>query len=262
MFITVFSIFISCKMLLRESRLFVVLFVSAVSLSLVFAATSSEISFAKGQSSKLGVTKLNKLGNKINGLETPSGIVTVGNVITCPLLITCVGTNHDDIIYAGAKSLVFGLNGNDIVYSGLDDQVYGGKGNDLLIAGPGRVLLDGGPADDVLLGGLGNNLLVGGSGNDKLFAGTGSTVMFGGSGANHFDCPLSVLGLAKTVVMDYNPTNGDTIAGSCKIVNTIGSSTTTSNGVPQVNLPDTGETDGGTSSGSSSVIPGTSIGAQ
>ena len=42
------------------------------------------------------------------------------------------------------------------------------------------------------------------------------------SGANHFDCPISLLGLARAVVLDYNPDNGDTIAGQCKIVNTVG----------------------------------------
>ena len=57
---------------------------------------------------------------------------------------------------------------------------------------------------------------------DKLFAGTGDTVLDGGPGANHFDCPLSLLGLAVAVVLDYNPDNGDTIAGQSKIVNTVG----------------------------------------
>jgi hypothetical protein len=37
--------------------------------------------------------------------------------------------------------------------------------------------------------------------------------MYGGQGANHFDCSVSALGLAKSAVMDYNPYNGDTISG-------------------------------------------------
>ena len=94
-------------------------------------------------------------------------------------------------------------------------------------------------------------LLAGGNGNDKLFNGAGTAVMFGGKGANHFDCSLSALGLARSVVMDYNPTNGDTISGPCKIVNTIGN-----NGDSSITLPDTGETT------TTEVIPGTQIGAQ
>jgi Ca2+-binding RTX toxin-like protein len=76
--------------------------------------------------------------------------------------------------------------------------------------------------------------LAGGNGNDKLFNGAGTAVMYGGKGANHFDCSLSALGLARSVVMDYNPSNGDTISGPCKIVNTIGN-----NGDSSVTLPDT-----------------------
>jgi Ca2+-binding RTX toxin-like protein len=133
---------------------------------------------------------------------------------------------------------VFALDGKDIVYGGLSNQIYGGDDEDLLIAGAGKGYLDGGPDDDVLIAGLGNVLLTGGSGNDKLFAGPATSVLYGGKGANHFDCPLSALGLARSVVMDYNPSNGDTLSGQCKIVNTIGNGN--SNSGPQV-LPDTGD---------------------
>lgn len=240
--------------------------VVAISFLLILAVVLPMIKFVeagnnhnKHSFSSKGITKLNKLGNKIGGLETSSGMVFFGNVETCAALITCVGTNHDDIIYAGAGNRVFALRGNDLVYGGLGNQIYGQQGNDLLIAGPGKSLLDGGPNDDVLLGGLGNDLLVGGTGNDKLFAGPGNTVMFGGPGANHFDCPLSVLGLARGVVMDYNPANGDTISGSCKIVNTIGNSNT--GGMPQMSLPNTEDSSSSGSDSSSSgilgqVIPG------
>jgi hypothetical protein len=214
-------------------------------------------------------TNLDKLGDKINGLEIPDKILgpsKVGNVITCPALIPCIGTNHDDIIYSGIREQVFAKDGNDIVYGGgLSDQVYGGNDDDLLIAGPGKTLLDGGPDDDVLLAGLGNALLVGGSGNDKLFGGTGTAVMYGGKGANHFECPLSALGLARSIVMDYNPTDGDTMSGFCKIVNTQGNdNSNTIDGIPTVTLPDSGETGSSTDSSSTSspIIPGTTIGAQ
>lgn len=214
-------------------------------------------------------TDLDKLGNKIHGLEGPDKLLgpsKVGNVITCPALIPCIGTNDDDIIYAGIREQVFANNGDDIVYGGgLSDQVYGGNDDDLLIAGPGKTLLDGGPDDDVLLGGLGNALLVGGKGNDKLFGGTGTAVMYGGKGANHFECPLSALGLARSIVMDYNPTDGDTMSGFCKIVNTQGNdNSNTIDGIPTVTLPDSGESGSSTDSSSSSspIIPGTTIGAQ
>jgi hypothetical protein len=215
-------------------------------------------------------TDLDKLGDKIGGLETDTnrilGQSKVGNVITCPALLPCIGTNDDDIVYAGIREQVFTKDGNDIVYGGgLSDQVYGGNDDDLLIAGPGKTLLDGGPDDDVLLAGLGNALLVGGSGNDKLFGGTGTAVMYGGKGANHFECPLSALGLARSIVMDYNPTDGDTISGFCKIVNTQGNDkSNTIDGIPTVTLPDSGETGSTDSSSTSSspIIPGTTIGAQ
>ena len=83
--------------------------------------------------------------------------------------------------------------------------------------------------------------------------------MYGGKGANHFDCSLSALGLARSVVMDYNPSNGDTISGPCKIVNNLsdGSSERIKN-IPQDTLPDTGET---SSSSNNEIIAGSLIGS-
>jgi Ca2+-binding RTX toxin-like protein len=227
-----------------------------LSLSLMAAGPFQLISYVQAGNdhgdSNIGDSNLNKLGSKIEGLELPPGCVFNGNVITCAALVPCVGTNDDDIMFCGIKSRAFALDGDDLVYGGgLGDQVFGGKGDDLLIAGAGKSLLDGGSNDDVLMGGLGNNLLAGGNGNDKLFNGAGTAVMYGGKGANHFDCSLSALGLARSVVMDYNPSNGDTISGPCKIVNTIGN-----NGDSTITLPDTGETT------STEVIPGTQIGSQ
>ena len=245
--------------------------VATISLTLILAGMFQTISFVQADNndnnddidSDLGVSDLDKIGDRIDGLESPPisarlGTTTFGNVITCAIGIPCIGTDDDDIIYSGVRAQVFALDGNDLVYGGgLSDQVYGGDDDDLLIAGAGRTLIDGGPNDDTLLGGVGNGLLTGGRGNDKIFGGTGSSVMYGGRGANHFDCPLSALGLAKTVVMDYNPSNGDTISGFCKIVNTIGNGDTSD--IPTVTLPNTGE---GGSTGTSEVIPGTSIGAE
>jgi Ca2+-binding RTX toxin-like protein len=174
------------------------------------------------------------------------------------LPLPCVGTENDDIIY-GARTTeeIFALGGNDMVFANAaDTRMFGGNDDDLIVAGPGNDLVDGGPNDDVLLAGAGSDLLIGGTGNDKLFNGAGTAVMYGGKGANHFDCSLSALGLARSVVMDYNPANGDTISGPCKIVNTIGDSNDIPKQLPQKTLPDTGET----SSSNNEVIAGSLIG--
>jgi Ca2+-binding RTX toxin-like protein len=87
------------------------------------------------------------------------------------------------------------------------------------------------------MGSLGNDLLTGGSGNDKLFAGAGDTIMKGGPGANHFDCPISLMGLARAIVLDYNPDRGDTIAGVCKVVNTVIGDDTGEESIPEIDTP-------------------------
>lgn len=131
------------------------------------------------------------------------------------------GTEKDEIIYTlGGVDRVFAEQGNDIIYGGLgSDRLYGEQGDDIVIAGAGENLLDGGPGSDVLSAGAGNNLLVGGDDDDELIAGLGTSVMYGGKGTNSFDCGLVP---GKTIVLDYNPNKGDTIAGQCKIVNNIG----------------------------------------
>jgi Ca2+-binding RTX toxin-like protein len=134
------------------------------------------------------------------------------------------GNNKAQIIYTLAGTdRVFAKGGNDIIYGGSGtDRLYGEKGDDIINAGAGGNLLDGGPGNDALAGGVGNDLLVGGDGNDQFLAGPGSTIMEGGKGSNSFDCGLVV---GKSIVLDYNPDNGDTIAGQCKIVNNIGTDT-------------------------------------
>ena len=131
------------------------------------------------------------------------------------------GTEKDEIIYTlGGVDRVFAEQGNDIIYGGLgSDRLYGEQGDDIVIGGAGENLLDGGPGSDVLSAGAGSNLLVGGDNDDELIAGIGTSVMYGGTGTNSFDCGLVP---GKTIVLDYNPNKGDTIAGQCKIVNNIG----------------------------------------
>jgi hypothetical protein len=199
-----------------------------------------------GSSSSSIVTSdnINSIGNKIQGLNLPQSSITSENVITCRPLVPCIGTNSTDIIMAGINEQVFGLNGNDMIFGAADDQSYGNGGNDIILTGAGNSLADGGSGDDVLMGGIGHSLLVGGPGNDKIFAGPGDTVMGGGSGANHFDCPASIAGLARSVVLDYNPANGDTISGQCTLVNNMGHSDGAGGGhaaASQVTLPNTEE---------------------
>lgn len=131
------------------------------------------------------------------------------------------GSEKDEIIFSlGGVDRVFAEEGNDIIYGGLgSDRLYGEQGDDIIIAGPGENLLDGGSGIDVLAGGAGSNLLIGGDDSDVLIAGIGTTVMYGGTGSNSFDCGLLP---GKTIVLDYNPNKGDTMAGQCKIVNNIG----------------------------------------
>lgn len=203
-------------------------------LLLIFATCVPLILNHSTEGSSAGITKLGKLGDRIEGLDFNSGVF-FGNVETCSDATTCVGTNKDDIVYGGIRGQVFALNGNDMIYGGPDSQLYGGKNDDIIMVGAGHSLGDGGPGDDTLLGGAGNDLLTGGNGNDKLFAGVGDSVLDGGPGANHFDCPISLLGLARAIVLDYNPDNGDTIAGQCKVVNTVGSGNSAN--VPNIHIP-------------------------
>ena len=204
-----------------------------VSVLLILFASFPTIRLNEAESSS-GLTKLSNLGDRIEGLDFNSGVF-FGNVESCSDATTCIGTNNDDIIYGGLREQVFGLKGEDMIFGGLDNQLYGQQGDDLIFVAAGHNLADGGNGDDTMLGGVGNDFLTGGKGNDKLFAGTGDSVLDGGSGANHFDCPISLLGLARAVVLDYNPDNGDTIAGQCKIVNTVGSGSSAN--VPQINIP-------------------------
>jgi hypothetical protein len=118
----------------------------------------------------------------------------------------------------------FSKYGNDIVYGELSNHIYVGKNYNLLNGGAGKVYVDGATRVYILTVGFGNALLAGGNGNNKLLARPSTSEMYGGKVANNFDCPLSALGLARNVVMDYNPSNGDALSGTCKIINTVGNS--------------------------------------
>lgn len=208
---------------------------SLIVLLLVFNSGILIIQF-KHVEGKEQMSPLGKIGDRIEGLDFNAGVF-YGNIETCDDASTCAGTNNDDIIRAGSNEQVFGRNGDDMIFGGLSNQLYGGKQDDIILAGAGSNVIVGDSGDDTLMGSLGNDLLVGDTGSDKLFAGTGDTIMKGGSGANHFDCPISMLGLARAMVLDYNPDKGDTIAGVCKIVNTVVGDDTGAESIPKIDLP-------------------------
>lgn len=129
-----------------------------------------------------------------------------------------VGTDHSDYIIGSDELLtendiVFAKDGNDVVFTGLGiDTIYGSNGDDTIQAGPGNDQLMGQDGNDNLFGGFDDDLLVGGPGNDHLFGDVGNDVLVGGSGANYFDC-----GDGIDTVLDFNPSQGDVMAGNCEL---------------------------------------------
>jgi Ca2+-binding RTX toxin-like protein len=221
-----------------KSSLIFVLILMALSL-LFLAGTISWPKTVQAAKNNKGITSLDDIGNKIGSLDSGRGTsgTRQGNVITGPGTDSILtGTSEDDVIFAGSGNvIVYGIGGNDIIYGGVvgEDKLYGQTGDDVLVAGAGNNLLDGGPGDDVILGTTavsGNDLMVGGSGNDKLVAGSSDNVMKGGSGADLFDCGTSPT--ARAVILDYNPANGDMLAGNCKVVNPASNTNAGSSNLP------------------------------
>ena len=200
---------------------------TVVGLLLLLLAAVLATKEVDARKSQKGITSTKNIGRNIGSLDGGLGTSTKtrGNVITGPGTDTVLfGTPKDDVIFTGQGNVIaYGIGGDDIIYAGGGtDKLYGGTGNDILNAGFGDDLLDGGPGDDVLQGNVGNGgvLELGGSGNDKLIAGFANSVLVGGSGANLFDCGTGG-GATHPVVLDYNPAKGDSIAGNCKVVNTV-----------------------------------------
>jgi len=169
--------------------------------------------------------------NAISGSEIPKNLIIGPSCVSsCP---TIIGTSRDDIIYAVpvTDATVFSLKGDDYIIGGSgNSKLYGGDGNDNINSGVGNAQIFGGEGDDVLIGGLGNNVIVGGPGNDQLFAGTGTDTLIGGTGADFFNCG-SQTGTggspSSAVILDFNPSEGDTKSTNCKYVFTQGSAPAT-----------------------------------
>jgi Ca2+-binding RTX toxin-like protein len=160
--------------------------------------------------------------NAVSGSQIPKNMIRGSSCVSgCP---TILGTNKDDIIYGVpvADVSIYGLNGNDYIIGGSGNtRLYGANGNDYINGGTGNAQMYGGKGDDVLIGGSGNNVILGGPGNDQLYAGTGTDTLIGGTGADFFNCDSQTStggSPSSAVILDFNPTEGDTKSTNCKYV--------------------------------------------
>jgi len=130
----------------------------------------------------------------------------------------CVGTDHSETILLFADDdRAYAEGGDDIVMGGAnDDIIFGNGGDDLLNGNFGNDKIDGGGGNDILIGADDDDILSGGDGDDTLFGEIGNDILKGGPGADEFVCGLSI-----DTVLDYTPSQGDTLSNDCEIVNTI-----------------------------------------
>jgi Ca2+-binding RTX toxin-like protein len=130
----------------------------------------------------------------------------------------CVGTDQSETILLFANDdRAYAEGGDDIVMGGAnDDIIYGNGGEDLLNGNFGNDKIDGGGRNDILIGADDDDILSGEDGDDTLFGETGNDILKGGPGADEFIC-----GPLIDTVLDYTPSQGDTLSNDCEIVNTI-----------------------------------------
>ena len=130
----------------------------------------------------------------------------------------CVGTdNSETILLFADDDRAYGEGGDDIVMAGAnDDIIFGNGGEDLLNGNLGDDKIDGGGRNDILIGADDDDILSGEDGDDTLFGEMGNDILKGGPGADEFIC-----GPLTDTVLDYTPSQGDTLSNDCEIVNTI-----------------------------------------
>jgi Ca2+-binding RTX toxin-like protein len=130
----------------------------------------------------------------------------------------CVGTDKSETILLFADDdRAYAEGGDDIVMGGLnDDMIFGNGGEDLLNGNFGNDKIDGGGLNDILIGADDDDILSGEDGDDTLFGEIGNDILKGGPGADEFIC-----GPLIDTVLDYTPSQGDTLSNDCEIVNTI-----------------------------------------
>ncbi len=92
-----------------------------------------------------------------------------------------VGTNGDDVIYAGdGDDWIFGRGGRDVVCAGDGrDVVFGQRGADEIWGGAGEDRIRGGDGRDRISGGSGHDMIAGGFGSDRLHGGDGRDIIYG-----------------------------------------------------------------------------------
>jgi Ca2+-binding RTX toxin-like protein len=130
----------------------------------------------------------------------------------------CVGTdNSETILLFADDDRAYGEGGDDIVMGGAnEDIIFGNGGEDLLNGNFGDDKIDGGGRNDILIGADDDDILSGEDGDDTLFGEIGNDILKGGPGADEFIC-----GPLIDTVLDYTPSQGDTLSNDCEIVNTI-----------------------------------------
>ena len=130
----------------------------------------------------------------------------------------CVGTdNSETILLFADDDRAYGEGGDDIVMAGAnDDIIFGNGGEDLLNGNFGNDKIDGGGSNDILIGADDDDILSGEDGDDTLFGEIGNDILKGGPGADEFIC-----GALIDTVLDYTPSEGDTLSNDCEIVNTL-----------------------------------------
>ena len=130
----------------------------------------------------------------------------------------CIGTDHSETILLFADDdRAYAEGGDDIVMGGLnDDIIFGNGGEDLLNGNFGNDKIDGGGRNDILIGADDDDILSGEDGDDTLFGEIGNDILKGGPGADEFIC-----GALIDTVLDYTPSQGDTLSNDCEIVNTL-----------------------------------------
>src|SRR5919107_1885760 len=141
--------------------------------------------------------------NVIEAACSPGSIITTDGTRKPDIMLGC---DLDDIMYGkSASDVLQGRLGNDRLFgdSG-EDNLQGGLGGDELYAGRGN---------DVIFAGFEDDFLVAGEGNDELYGEDGNDLLEGGEGADYFDC-----GDGLDVIIDYDPSKGDTHTNNCEDV--------------------------------------------
>jgi hypothetical protein len=197
-------------------RPFAIFIITGISLLLLFSGLEREPHFlfvkvAHARSSHHS-SHIVPFANSMPSKQLCVSCTSDKNVIRGQGLI--VGTDHSDfIIGSTVNDIIFAKGGHDVVFADLGvDTVYGASGDDTIEGGPGNDQLFGQDGNDNLFGGFDDDLLVGGPGNDHLFGDIGNDVLIGGPGADYFDC-----GDGIDTVLDFNPAQGDVMAGNCEL---------------------------------------------